>query len=67
MTTFNSPSVIRACVGILQEQAARHVLDHRARRGGVNLDKAQILLGRKALAGFRRERRGGDGLDKQLG
>ena len=53
-----------AGVGILQKQSSRDVLDHWARRSGVNFDQAQVLLGREALARFRREGRRGDGLNK---
>src|ERR1039458_4204404 len=54
-------------IGVLQEHAARNLLDHRPRRGGVDFNQAQVLFGGEALAGFRREGRGYDGLDKELG
>ena len=54
-------------IGILQEKAAGDVLDHRTGRGGVDFDQAKILFGGEDLAGFRREGRGGDGFDEELG
>src|SRR5215469_12233275 len=42
-------------IGILEEQAAGDVLDHRTRRCGPDFDEAQILLCGEALPRFRGE------------
>ena len=56
-----------AGVGVLKEQAAGNVFDDRARRCVADLNEAQILFGRKALARFRGEGGRSDGFDEELG
>ena len=67
VTTFSSDSVDAAGVGVLQQQAAGDVLDDRPRRGGLDFDQAQVLLGGEALPGLGGEGGRGDGFDEQLG
>ena len=56
-----------ARVGVLQQQPARNLLEHRTRRSSLDFHQAQILFSGEPRARFRSERRRSNGFHKELG